>query len=433
MIVRKKKVLVYGMSRSGVWVTKLLQKKRAKVYIYDDNNVQVMKNHKDCYMINNLTEELISSMDMLVVSPSIELDNPYLVKARYHDIPILSELELAASFVKNCVAVTGTNGKTTTVELIAKILSKQYMAVACGNNGYPMSRAVLEKKRGLFVAEVSSFMLEHANSFSPHVATVLNIEPDHLIRHRTIDCYRALKMSIFKNLSSKDYIVINLDSKIAPKVDAIPITYSMKRQADVYLSGGYIYLHQNRIVALNELKLKGKHNIYNIMCAVCYAFVYKVKPTKIREALLDFTPEPYRIESVGIKNGIEFVNDSKSTNIASTIASVDTIKNPIVLLLGGSDKGLDYRPLFTALPKRVKKIVAYGEIADKLMQANNDRFNMYKADTLQSAFAIAVQDLKKSDTVLLSPGTASYDQFENYIERGKCFNQLVNEYGEKQD
>ena len=433
MLVKNKKVLVYGMSQSGIWVTKLLKKKHAKVYIYDDNRDQVRKNYRDCYLVENLTEDLISSMDMLVVSPSIELDNPNLNLAREHKVPIISEIELASSYVKKYVAITGTNGKTTTVELVAKILSKQHMAVACGNNGYPVSRALLERKRSIFVMEVSSFMLEHADSFAPHVATVLNIEPDHLIRHKTFESYKDLKLSIFKNIKPRDYAVINIDSNIIPKLEAMTVTYSCRRQADVYLKNGYIYLHQHRIIAIKELKLKGRHNVLNVMCAICYADIYKVKPAKIRQAIIEYSPEPYRNERVAVKNGIEFINDSKSTNVASTLASVESVKNPIVLLLGGSDKGLDYKPLFESLPKMVKKIVAFGRIASTLAAANEERFELVKAVDLPSAFTLATQDLKKHDTVLLSPATASYDQFNNYVERGKCFNQLVSEYGEKKD
>lgn len=433
MIVKNKRVLVYGMSSSGIWATNLLKKKHAKVYVYDDDfDALRNKNFKDCYLVNKLDEDTIATFDIIIVSPSIENDNINLDYARLHRIPIYSEMELGASFLKNVVAVTGTNGKTTTTELITKILSKSKHAYACGNIGYPVSRAVLEKKRGIFVIETSSFMLEHADSFSPHIATILNIEPDHLIRHKTMEEYTRLKMNIFKNLKPKDYAVVNLDSNITPNVDSMTITYSYKHNADVYLKNGYIYLHEHRLVALNELKLKGKHNILNIMCAVCYAYIYQIKPNKIREALLEFTPDQFRNESRVVK-GIEFINDSKSTNIASTLASVNSVKNAIVLLLGGSNKGLDYTELFNNLPKRVKKIVAFGEIAESLELANAGKFDLHRAEDLRSAFDVAIQDLKRNDTVILSPATASYDQYANYIERGKHFNELVREYAKKQD
>lgn len=433
MKLNKKKVLVYGMSQSGIWATNLLKKKHAKVYIYDDKFDELKyKAFKDCYLVERLDEDLVAQFDLIVVSPGIELDNQYLNMATSHNVPIMSEMELGASCVKNVVAITGTNGKTTTTELVTKILSKKVRAVACGNIGYPISRAVLEKTRGIFVAEVSSFMLEHADTFSPRVATVLNIEPDHLIRHKTMEEYTRLKLSIFKNLKPNNYAVVNLDDNITPSLDAMTITYSYKHNADVYLRDGYIYLHNHRLVAVNELRLKGKHNILNIMCAVCFAYIYKVKPESIREALLEFAPDHYRNELVYNKGGIQFINDSKSTNIASTIASVESIKNPITLLLGGSKKGLDYTDLFARLPKRVKRIIAYGEIAEDLREANADRFALEVTDNLKSAFSLATADLKRNDTLILSPASASYDQFSSYIERGKYFNELVREYDKKQ-
>lgn len=432
MNIKNKNVLVYGLSSSGEWATKLLLKLKANVFLYDDNLDKLKtRSFKNCFLIQELNENLISQFDFLIVSPSIEKENKYLLLAKKLDKKIYSELEFASLFAKNIVAVTGTNGKTTTVELITAILNKKYKAIACGNIGYPMSRAVLEKKRYIKVAEVSSFMLENADSFSPHVATVLNIEPDHLIRHKTMEEYSSLKLSIFKNLKPRDYAVINLDLNIHPTINCMTITYSYKHMADVYIKDGCIYLHQHKIVAINELRLKGKHNIYNVMCAICYAYIYKVQPKLIREALLDFKGERYRIEWVGKTNEINFVNDSKSTNISSTLASVETIKGAVILLLGGSKKGLDYTKLFDKLNKRVRQVVVFGETADDFVLANADRFNIEKFSTLSSAFDYAVSIAKPHDTILLSPATASYDQYANFIERGRDFDKKVKEYETK--
>ena len=220
-------VLVYGLSMSGEWASRLLINKRANVFLYDDNfEILKSKTIKNCFMLNSLNENLIEQFDLIIVSPSIPLDNEFLVKANERNITIMSELEFASMFCKNYVAITGTNGKTTTTELVTDILNKKYKAVACGNIGYPLSRAVLEKKNYIKVIEVSSFMLEHANKFSPHVATILNIFPDHLIRHKTMENYTALKKSIFKNLKSNDYAVINLDDNIHLTSGTLKITYS---------------------------------------------------------------------------------------------------------------------------------------------------------------------------------------------------------------
>lgn len=428
---KHKNVLIYGMSSSGEAVAELLGKLNANVYIYDDDVEKCKsKRIKNCYIVQELNDNLIEQFDMAVISPSIEPNNNYLITMRDKGLRIFSELEFAAQFAKRLVAVTGTNGKTTVVELITTILSKKYDAVSCGNIGYPISRAVLEKKNSIMVAEVSSFMLENADTFSPHVATVTNIEPDHLVRHKTFEEYKRLKMSIFKNLRPDDYAVINLDSKNHTSKNCYTITYSTRRLADVYLKDGCIYLHHNKIIACNELNLKGKHNIENVMCAICYGYIYRVQPKLIGEALKSYKAERFRIEDLGKINGIHFVNDSKSTNIASTIASTDTIKGAIILLLGGSKKGLNYNELFCNLTKRVVKIIAFGELADEFELSNDSRFDLYKTDDLTKAFEKAIESAKPNDTILLSPASASYDQFASYVERGEMFNSLVQAYAE---
>lgn len=427
---KNKNVLVYGFSISGEWASKLLLKHKANVFLYDDNVEKLKtKNIKSCYLVQQLKPDLITQFDLIIVSPSIEYDNPYLQLARKSGVLIISELEFASKFCKSLLAITGTNGKTTTVQLITELLKTKQKTIACGNIGYPLSRAVIEKKRFLKVVEVSSFMLENCATFSPHVATILNIEPDHLIRHKTFEEYKNRKLEIFKNLKQKDYAVINLDNKICSTAESLIVTYSQKHIADVYLKDGYIYLHNEKIIALNELSLKGKHNIYNVMCAICYAYIYKIKTENIRKVLKNFNTEKFRIEKVARINNIDFVNDSKSTNVASTLASVDTIKGAIILLLGGSKKGLDYSKLFAKLSKRVKHVVAFGEIANELMLANNEKFKFQKCASLSDAFDFAISISKPNDTVLLSPASASYDQFENYIERGNAFNKKVQEYG----
>ena len=431
MQIKYKNVLVYGVSVSGEWVAKLLRKKKANVFLYDDNldNLNRVK-ISNCYILNKINENTIEQIDFMIVSPSIEIDNQYIQIANRLNKKIYSELEFASLFCKNLVAITGTNGKTTTTKIITALLQSKYKAIACGNIGYPLSRAVLESKKSIKVVEVSSFMLEHADSFTPHVATITNIEADHLIRHKTMQTYSALKKGIYKNLKPTDYAVINLDLKIMPNVNTKIYTYSYIHNADVYVKNGAIYTSNQKIINLNELKLKGKHNVYNIMCAICYALIYKIKVPKIRDILRNLEAEKYRIEHIKTNKKIHFVNDSKSTNIASTLASVETVKGAIILLLGGSNKGIDYTSLFKKLSKRVKHIVVYGEIANKLILANEDKFKMDKFNTLEESFNFAIEKAKPNDTILLSPATASYDQYSNYIERGKHFENLVKNYAE---
>ena len=426
---KEKNVLVYGLSLSGEWSAKLLLKKKANVFLFDDNE-QILNSKiiSGCYKLNELNPNLISQFDYIVVSPSIEKDNKHLICARNNKIKIYSEVELASLFCKKIVAITGTNGKTTTVKIVEKLLSTKHKAIACGNIGYPLSRAVLDNKHAIKVVEVSSFMLENCETFSPHIATITNITPDHLLRHKTMEEYSNLKRSIFKNLTSKDYAVINLDEDICEKNNCLTITYSYNHLADVYVKNEAIYLHNQKVISLSQLKLKGKHNIYNIMCAICVAYIHKVKLEKIRNVLLNIQSEKFRIENLGKINDIYFVNDSKSTNQASTISAVETVKGAIILLLGGSNKNLNYEKMFAELSKRVKYVVVYGEISNQLILNNKNRFPIQKCENLQQAFDYACSVAISNDTILLSPATASYDQFENYIERGNAFNKLVKDY-----
>lgn len=425
---KHKNVLVYGLSVSGESVAKLLLKNKANVFLFDDNK-EILKNKtiKNAYILNVLNKNLIAQFDFLVVSPSIEKDNIYLKMSNELNIKIYSEVEFAALFCKDFVAVTGTNGKTTTVQLITALLKKK-KAVACGNIGYPLSRAVLENKKSVKVVEVSSFMLENAQTFSPKVATILNIEPDHLIRHKSFNEYKNVKLNILKNLTAKDYVVVNIDKKLHTQTESMMVTYSYNHLADVYVNNNAIYLHDQKIICFNELNLKGKHNIYNVMCAICFAYIYKIKPMEIRSVLLNFKGEKFRIEHVAKINGVNFINDSKSTNVASTLACVESIKGAIVLLLGGSNKGLDYSILFKKLSKRVKEVVVFGEIANQLLLNNENKFKLSKFENLNKAFNYAVKISKPNDSIVLSPASASYDQYENYIERGKEFNNLIKEY-----
>lgn len=428
MKLKHKNILVYGLSISGEWVSKLLLKKKANVYLYDDDiNKTKRMMMAGCYMVEKLHEDLLEQFDSIVISPSIDLDNEHIVTANRLGIRIYSELEIASLFTNNLVAVTGTNGKTTTVELITAILNKKYKAVACGNIGYPLSRAVIEKKRDIKVCEVSSFMLEHATEFAPHVATILNISPDHIIRHKTMERYIECKTNLYSNLNLEDYVVINLDETIRCDKHCRQITYSVKHHADIDLKDGYIRLYGKKLVAVNELGLKGIHNIYNIMCAVAYGYIYKVSMKKMREAVIEYKSEHFRNELIAIVNDIKFINDSKSTNISSTLASVNANKGAVILLLGGSKKGLDYKELFDNLSKRVKKIFAFGEISDELVD-RAEGFDISKVADLKEAFKSAVDIALSRDTILLSPASASYDQFTSYIERGNLFNSLVREY-----
>ena len=240
--------------------------------------------------------------------------------------------------------------------------------------------------------------------------------------------YIRCKKNIFQNIDKDDYIVVNLDEKMFQSNICKTITYSYKKLADVYYKDGDIFLRGEKVVRSNQLNLKGKHNIMNVMCAICFGYIYKVPILSMREALMEIKGENYRNQFVGRVNNINFINDSKSTNIASTLASVETNKGPIILLLGGSEKLLDYKKLFSKLSNRVIQIYVFGQISDNIIEANDGKFKIEKCETLSDAFDCAVSGAKPNDTILLSPSSASYDQFSSFVERGKFFNEKVREY-----
>lgn len=432
MKIKNKNILVYGMSVSGEWAVKLLNKKGANVYVFDDNkDIIKTKSLINCFLVQSIDTQTAKMFDYVILSPSIELTNPNLQILESAGVTICSEVEFAAKFAKNLLAVTGTNGKTTTVELITAILNKKYNAVACGNIGYTLSQAVLENKNAIKVVEVSSFMLEHAKTFHPYIATILNIEPDHLIRHKTFEEYYNVKCNLFSNLTQQDYAVINLDKNVHPNQKAMTITYSINHPADVFIKDGYINLYHRKLIAINQLPIKGKHNLQNIMCAICFASIMKVPDKLIVQALTEFKLDDYRCQKVGEVNGVSFINDSKSTNIASTLACVDSLHGSVVLMLGGSNKGLEYGELFKKLSKKVKHVLVYGKIAEDLILANNSIFNITACKNFVDAFKKATEIAIKGDFVVLSPATASYDEFSSYIQRGLAFNQKVKDYENK--
>lgn len=444
-----KKVLVYGLSSSGIWSSILLIKKNAKCFVYDDNklalnNLKFPEKYSNllCKVskISKLTNEFLLSIDAIVLSPGVSINKKQIQFAKQNGKLIISELELGYLFCKNKIlAITGTNGKTTTTELLTTILKTQTKAVSVGNVGYPITQAVVEKRKGYFVTEVSSFMLEAIYSFRPNIATITNISPDHLDRHKTYDNYKKLKIKIFDFLGKNNLAVVNLDDDyvnlIKPNLYQI-VFFSQKYVCHgAYLFNNVVYYSNKKaekIISLNDVKLKGKHNVYNILCAICFAKKLNIKTKNIVKVLKIFKTIKYRYEFVQNVNDIMFINDSKSTTVASTNMAVESTNQPIILLLGGSDKNLSFDDLFVNFEK-VKFYCVYGQTAQKIFETakNKNITNIQMFENLQTSFDYAVKIAVPNDCVLLSPACASFDQFKNYEDRGEYFNKLVKEYGEK--
>ncbi len=447
MYYQRQSFLVYGVSRSGIAAANFLLQRGASVFVYDDKQGERTQKTLEVLIKSGAklakSEELFSlaeGLDALVLSPGIPIDHPIAVAFKRNQKLVLGESELAARELRLPVlAVTGTNGKTTTVTMLTDIFQKEGLkAKACGNIGLPMLE-LCGGEEEIAVAEVSSFQLETLNSLRPHVAVVLNITEDHLNRHYSMENYVFLKSKLLKNLTETEYAVLNYDDPIvrgfAEKTRAKVLYFSLReRVAGGYLENGALYFGKEKILSASELSLGGVHTLQNALAAAVAAKIMGVSTQTIANALREFKGIKHRIESVGTYRGIRFVNDSKGTNVDATLKAVASMQEETVLLLGGKDKGYDYQKLFSALKgSKVVHAVLYGENRYALLKgARSCRFD---ALTLCEGFDFAAQiaclKAKAGQTVLLSPASASFDEFSSYEERGERFVELLQTWSEE--
>ncbi len=435
--------LVMGISRSGIAAAEFLLARGAKVFLYDDvsegavaENVERLGKMGASRLSADSPEQAASRIDVLVLSPGVPIDNRYPVAFRKAKKRIVGEMQLAFSVVRaRTVAVTGTNGKTTTVGMITDILNAANLpATACGNVGTPMLPLAEQSDFShTLVAEVSSFQLETLADHKPHIAVVTNITEDHLNRHYNMNNYIFLKRKLLANLKESEYAVLNADdpvvSSFAEGLRAKVVFFSSRRQTDgAYLAGNCLYYMGELVTDVQSLALGGKHNIENALAAICVAKILGVESEVIAAALAKFKGARHRIETVATVGGVTYIDDSKGTNVDATLKAVESMTEPTILLVGGKDKGYDYTLLFTKLfASNVVHAVLYGENAYKLLQCAAQA--KYRQLTLCSDFTTAVRIAsllaKPGQTVLLSPASASFDAFSNYEERGDKFRELV--------
>lgn len=442
MYPEKQSFLVLGLSRSGTAVAQFLLEKNATVYLYDDLTSENLE--KTIVELEAMggkrvkKEELVNMQDIcdgVVLSPGIPIDHPVSIAFRRAGKAILGETELAARLMRcPIVAVTGTNGKTTTVSMIEKILIEGgKRAQACGNVGSPMIKHLGLTDQDVAVAEISSFQLETLNSLSPHVAVVLNVTEDHLNRHYNMENYIFLKKKILKNLTETEYAVLNYDDEIVRDFQnatkAKKIYFSLKQKTlGAYVKDGSIYYFEEKILDANELPLLGEHNLQNALAAICVAKLLGVETQTVVRALTSFKGIKHRIQSVATIDGVEYVDDSKATNVDATIKAVEAIKSETILLLGGKDKGYDYDKLFLHLrSSSVVKSIFYGENRFKLLESALRTGNKAVAlcDSFLMALNLARLTAKEGQVVLLSPASASFDEFTGYEERGDKFVEII--------
>ena len=445
MYPKQQTFLILGLSRSGKAAAEFLLARSATVYIYDDiESERVAKVAAELEEKNakRIGKEHLPKMtelcDALVLSPGIPIDHPLAVAFKRRKKAVLGETELAARYMRcPIVAVTGTNGKTTTVSMLAEIFQGAgYNARACGNIGAPMLDFCGIDEPSVAIAEISSFQLETLNSLCPHVAVVLNVTEDHLNRHYNMENYVFLKAKLLKNSSEAEYAVLNYDDEIvrgfAEKTKARIVWFSVREKVNgAYFENGYLYFNEEKILPVKELSFSGLHNVQNALAAIATAKIMGVQTQEIVNALTSFKGIKHRIERIGEINGVTYVDDSKGTNVDATLKAVSAINAETVLLLGGKNKGYDYSKLFTPLKKsNVKHAILYGENRYELLRSARECGFASVTVCENFAFAVQVAALKaqSGQTVLLSPASASFDEFSGYEERGDRFVEIVQSF-----
>jgi len=449
MDVNNKRVLVVGLGKSGVASALFLKAKGARVTVSDSKPQDQLKEQIPVLLDNGIAvetgghgERTFGGQDLIVVSPGVPTDSPPLVQARALGENVIGEVELAAQFFPGrIVAITGSNGKTTTTTLMGEIItSAGYRAAVGGNVGTPaISLVEAATADTIAVLEVSSFQLETIQTFRPQVAVVLNVTPDHLDRHRTFAAYADAKARIFENQRAGDFTVLNADDQtcveLAARTRAQVFWFS--RTAEVkqgaFVREGRILFRdasgQKEIMLVSEIPLKGAHNVENVLAAVCVGALLGCEPDRIRTAVRNFKAVEHRLEHVATIDGVDYYNDSKATNVDATIKAIESFPANIHLILGGKDKDSDYAVLNDLLRKRVKHVYTIGAAAAKIesqiVSSKNGGPEIDHAETLETAIRHAAEVAKPGDVILLAPACASFDQFRNYEHRGKVFKQVV--------
>jgi UDP-N-acetylmuramoylalanine--D-glutamate ligase len=444
MDLKNKKALVVGLARSGISAANLLCRLGARVTITDEKreselSENIRKLTKGIYLkLGGHNGVDIAKVDLVVISPGVLWDSPFLNKIRENGIRIISEVELAFKYIKApLIAVTGTNGKTTTTTLIGEMLKKDDRNVFVGGNiGNPMCEEVLNGSSSeLILSEISTFQMEGIETFKPHISVILNITPDHLDRHKSMAEYIALKKRVFINQNTRDYTVFNMDDKITAALSnegkGERIFFSRIREVDngAFVRGDNIIFRRNRkeeiVSTLKDLKIIGVHNIENTLASVAVGGICDIPPRLMREVISEFSGIPHRMEFVREIEGIKFINDSKGTNVGATIKSIESFNEPIILIAGGKDKGSDYLPLKPLIEDRVKFLILIGEAKKKMASVMNGFGNILNAESFEEAVNEAFDKAEKGDVVLLSPACASFDMFRDYEDRGEQFKKIV--------
>ena len=450
MKLQEKRVLVFGAGKSGISSTRLLQRQNAFVILYDSNTKLTNKDFADkinteknfLLVTGDLTDDLITSLDLLVISPGVAIDHPAVVRVQEKNIPIWGEIELAYRISKGkIVGITGTNGKTTTTTLVGEIMNTYFDEVyVVGNIGNPYTDVAMDTtEQSVAVIELSSFQLETIHEFRPDVSAILNITPDHLNRHHTMENYIAMKENIAKNQTMSEICVLNYEDDIlremASRLKTKVLFYSSmhKLEDGLYLEGEDIYYStqgkREFVVNINELKVLGKHMYENIMAATGMAVAMGIPMEFIHSALVNFRAVEHRIEYVENINGVTYYNDSKGTNPDASIKAVQAMRTPTIVIGGGYDKNSTFDEWIEAFEGKVKLLVLLGQTREQIAETAklHGFHNIIMVNDLKEAVRISTERAEPGDSVLLSPACASWGMFENYEQRGNLFKEYVRE------
>jgi len=414
-------VLVVGLAKTGVSTAKFLNERGAIVTATDILPASQIKGINDLQDSGITVEagkhtlKYFLDAELIVLSPGVPLQIWPLNEAKKKGVEIISEIELAYSFIEEpIVAIAGTNGKTTTTTLIGKVLEDAGKKVFVGGNiGLPLIEYVASgQKADYLVVEVSSFQLEGIRRFKPNVAILLNITEDHLDRYANFDEYAAAKFRFFENMGEGDFAIINSDDPVINSKFEIQIVYSMAGKEEFYPTDNF--------------KLKGIHNIENIMATIAAIRCCGISKDKILKTVEGFHGLPHRMEFVREVKGVAYYNDSKGTNIGALQKSLEGLDAPVILIAGGKDKGGDYRVLSNSITDKVKLLILLGEAKNKIKEAFNGLTKIVMVESLKEAVDVAYHNANTGDVVLLSPACSSFDMFKDYKERGEIFRKLVN-------
>jgi len=424
------KVAVVGMARSGVAAVELLREKGAIVRAVDQ---------KPAAGIEPQTEASFADADLIVLSPGVPADLAVLENARRRGVRVIGDLELASWFLQGeIIGITGANGKTTTTALTGHILQQSGLPVQVGGNiGTPPAAMVKTSRAGQWnVLELSSFQLETTQTFRAHIGAALNVTPDHLDRHGTLERYADAKGRLFAEQTPDDFKVLNADDAIcqgyAGRGAGAVVWFSSTREVSpgAFLRSGELVLNGNSVMKTSEVPLRGVHNLENTMAAAAMASLAGATHAQIREAVMTFPGVEHRLEFVRRVNGIDWFNDSKATNVDAALKAINAFDGGLWIILGGKDKNSDYSVLANPLRAKAHGALLIGAAADKIEAQLRGAVPLFRSGTIEAAVAEAHARVKSGDTVLLAPACASFDQFESFEHRGREFKRLVNAFAE---